>query len=238
MSENQIEQLEKLKSLYDSGTISKEEMEKLKKDILNGKKKSIWNKLKINHWKSIGFISLTAVIILSLFYYFYLRNNGVSDKSNNDLGKFKLNGKVKYVKTVSSNTKEIQILGFNKDGFLVYKEGTNDDDFCFDGYFAKEAIERNKLNQIVLSEISIEHYDEGVLFLDSVDKTYEYNSFGGIIEEKKIYTAFGSPSSINSTYKYDDKGNVVEDRAIDGSGSLIYETKKKYNYDENDSIIE
>ena len=34
MSENQIEQLEKLKSLYESGTISKEEMEKLKKDIL------------------------------------------------------------------------------------------------------------------------------------------------------------------------------------------------------------
>jgi hypothetical protein len=33
MTENQIEKLERIKSLYESGTISKEEMEKLKKDV-------------------------------------------------------------------------------------------------------------------------------------------------------------------------------------------------------------
>ena len=67
MTENQIEKLERIKSLFESGTISKEEMENLKNGILSNQKNV--------EGSIVSFLDSQPFVIFNYVYIFYFINH-------------------------------------------------------------------------------------------------------------------------------------------------------------------
>jgi len=227
MAENQIEKLERLKSLYESGTISKEEMEKLKKDVFVNHEKiasnsSVKKGVKRKYIFFLIGISLIGAILLIILNIDKLEFN---NEVKNDLSFYELKGNVKF--TITSEDESFQsnnVQGFNKEGFLVYENN-------FNGYEIK-TISRDINNHITFSKFIQNQSDEGILYQNIIESRYKYNEQSQLIEKKESGTMYNCDYSNISNFFYDEKGNVVKQTSLNDTNEYVFK------YDNNDSIIE
>jgi len=225
MNENQIDKLERIKSLYESGTISKEEMENLKNDVLDNHEKntSSSSSNKSNNRKYI-IISIGVLILVSIVFVFLYKDKIVlSQELNNDLIEMDLKGNVKSV-LIKNDGQFYEANGFNKEGFLVYKK---------QGYSAEFTMNYKRDGNNRLNEIGAVRFDiDGTIIQE--DKTkYYYNS-----EDKLTkFEEYHAGQKINtSSYIYNSRGIISEIVFKYNDGSISQ--KIKFKYDKNDSIIE
>lgn len=227
MAENQIEKLERLKSLYESGTISKEEMEKLKKDVFVNHEKitsnsSVKKGVKRKYIFFLIGISLIGAIVLIILNKDKLEFN---NEVKNDLSFYELKGNVKFTITSEDESfKSNNVQGFNKEGFLVYENN-------FNGYEIK-TISRDINNQITFSKFIQNQSDEGILYQNIIESHYKYNEQNQLIEKKESGTMYNCDYSNISNFFYDEKGNVIKQTSFNDTNEYVFK------YDNNDSIIE
>jgi hypothetical protein len=231
MTENQIKSLERIKSLFESGTISKEEMEKLKNDILsNQKKQKSSSSSKVGIKRKYLLISLCIFFIIAVVFVIINKSKLVfSNEEKNDLAQYELKGNVKYMITNNWHLVDSEeIYGFNKDGFVSYlKSGENE----------TSSIQRDKNNRITSSQKYALIGDVGDIYLDGIKDKYKYNTDGKIESITTEHSTFDEISGISSTdFKYDAKGNVIE--LINKNEVQNTKTRFILKYDLKDSIIE
>lgn len=215
-----IEKLERLQKLKESGILSEKEFEVEKIKILLEKDKSKF-KFKKKSLIYVAIIGLIGVANVYLWYSGFFNN----DRIKNDLSNFGLNGKVKFIIEASDESYSFKdIYGFNKDGFLLYKNIAN-------GYEIN-TFTRDKLNRTISSKFFQNQRDEGILFRNRNESNYTYNDLGRLVEVIKSGVNYNEDFTNFTKYTYDDKGSVI--KIVTSYDTVEYLIK----YDKNDSVIE
>lgn len=225
MTENQIKKLERIKSLYESGTISKEEMEKLKNDVLaNHEKNTSSSSANKSIKRKYIIISIGLLLLVSIVFIFQYKDKLVfSQGLKNDLIEMELKGNVKSV-VIKNDGQFYEANGFNKEGFLVYKK---------QGYSAEFTMNYKRDVDNRLNEIDAVRFDTDGTIIQEDKTNYYYNS------EDKInkFEEYQAGQKINtSNYIYNSRGVVSEINFKQNNGNITQ--KIKFKYDKNDSIIE
>jgi len=139
-----------------------------------------------------------------------------SEKTENDLTKANLKGKVKSVKEISYYTKD-------KFGEAIKDEKYQQIEFYFNeqGYIT-EKTERN-------------FKTSGYSFSSYKKETLKYNQQNNIVEKYIYNDVLGETTSI-ITYQYDENENLIEEKQSDENGKLW--SRSIFKYDKNNNQIE
>jgi hypothetical protein len=225
MTENQIEKLERIKSLFESGTISKEEMEKLKNDILsNQNTHKLSSSLKVGIKRKYLFILGCILLLISVVLIFLNKYKlAFSDEQKNDLTELGLKGNVKSV-LIKHDGQFYEANGFNKEGFLLYRK---------QGYSAEFTMNYKRDSDNKLNEIEAVRFATDGKTIDRNKTKYYYDSKNKL---KKVEEYPFGMNKNTQNYIYNSRGILSEIVFKYSDGSISQ--KIKFKYDKNDSIID
>lgn len=203
-------------------------------------------------------MKLKKTILLAIFFICSINVINGQKKSENDLTKQSIKGKVKQLKTITFNAIEkfgvltksgkngTEITEFNENGFIIKVTYFDEKNKLTSTKKLKYDLKNNLIEKPSFEGFVIYKYDSNNRCIQEDEcksdrtlkfrtlKKYSQDSLGLLLEDI-TYNSKGAFYS-KSKYKYDDNGNQIDISWYKKNGELRYNVRKEY--DENGNLTE